>query len=86
MTATEERNARRRVNNALNTLGRLYHDGLPIDRVDDILTAHGFEPTQPAIYCGRDGRVTERVGERSYLTLTWHKMPSGRYEVVAYVN
>jgi hypothetical protein len=87
MTAQQERVARRRVNNALHALGLLRHDSLPIAEIDAALAANGFEETEPAIYCGRDGNCSPmRVGTYTYLSLSWHKYDSGRYEVVAYVN
>jgi hypothetical protein len=87
MTTTEERNARRRANNALAALGREYHDGLALDKMDAILKENGFNTLQSAIYCGRDGRSHEPVGERTWLSLTWHKMEqTGRYEIVAYLS
>jgi hypothetical protein len=87
MNASTERANRTRVNNALYELGRVYHSGLPIMQIDEILTSNGFNATQPAIYCGREGRSNEQVGDRSFLSLSWHKMDqTGNYEVVAYVN
>ena len=86
MTANEERRARKQVNDQLYGLGLAYHDGLPITQIDDILAANGFDKTEPAIYCGRDGRCSQIVGKYTWLSLSWHKMDSGRYEVIAYVN
>lgn len=74
------------VNNRLHVLGLGYHDLLPIAQIDLILTDNGFQPTEPAIYCGADSKFHEPVGDGKYLTITWHKMESGRYEVTAYVN
>jgi len=90
--AAETRKARRRVNASLNELGRVYHDGLPIQTVNDILEQNGFSSLESAIYCGRDGRFNEAVHQGTlrnptYLEFSWHKMEvSGRYEVVAYVS
>lgn len=86
MDAAIERRNRQYVNNELSNLGKKYHDGLPIQQIDDILDAYDFKETEPAIYCGRDGRTNEKVGDRTWLSLSWHKMDSGRYEVVAYVS
>ena len=87
MTAQQERVARRKVNAVLHELGRAYHDGLPISQIDSALEAYGFSATEPAIYCGRDGNCSPmQVGDRTWLSLSWHKMESGRYEVTAYVN
>lgn len=78
--------ARRRVNEALYRLGKVYHNSLPLSDIDNILTENGFNATEPAIYCG-DGRSNEQVGPTTYLSFSWHKMEqTGRYEVVAYVN
>jgi len=87
MTAAAERRNRTRVNEQLYNLGRTYHDFLPIQRINEILDENGFNETEPAIYCGRNGQTLENVGQRTFLSLSWHKMDvTGRYEVVAYVS
>lgn len=87
MTAQTERRNRQFVNKELTNLCAKYHDGLPIQQIDDILDAYDFTETEPAIYCGRDGRTTAKVGQNTWLALSWHKMEvTGRYEVVAYVS
>lgn len=86
MTAAEEKKGRNRVNRELHQLP-IYHDGLPIAQIDTILTSNGFEATESAIYCGREGRANHKVGTKTYLSFTWHKMEeTGRYEIVAYVS
>lgn len=35
---------------------------------------------------GLDGRKHVEIGEGKWLSMSWHRMESGRYEVVAYVN
>ena len=82
---TKQRHA---ANEALNNEVSLrYHDGLPIARIDRILRDNGFNATEPAIWCGREGRVHEQVGSRTWLLVQWHKLEnSGRYEVIAYVS
>ena len=37
-------------------------------------------------YCGRDGHSVEKIGNWSWLSLSWHRMDSGRYEIVAYLS
>ena len=86
MTATQERNARIRVNDALYRFGLTYWESIPLANIDSLLTREGFRETEPAIYCGRDGSSHERVGDHTWFTMTWHKMESGRYEVTAYVS
>lgn len=86
MTAKLETAARRLANKWLSVLPT-YHDGLPISDIDQLLLAAGLNPTEPSIYCGREGRATHQVGDRSWLCLSWYKMDvTGRYEVVAYVS
>ena len=86
MSAHFERASRKQANDALHRLSTVYHDSLPIFDIDRILGFAGFDPTEPAIYCGREGRSHEQVGPRTWFTMTWHKMESGRYEVIAYVS
>ncbi len=75
-----------KINEALYQIGLTYWDCLPIYKIDSILVDNGLEATEAAIYCGRDGSTHEEVGQGKYLTLNWHKMESGRYEIVAYLN
>lgn len=86
--ATVERRNRAHLNAALAELCRAPHDGLPIREMADIATRYGFdaEPLD-GIYTGREGRIHERIGERTWLTMTWYKLPvSGRFEIVAYAS
>jgi len=86
MTRTEERQARAKVNKALAGLPT-YHNGLALADIEQILAANGFSALEPAIYCGRDGRLHEQVGPNTWLSLSWHKMDiTGKYEIVAYVS
>jgi hypothetical protein len=80
-----------RANEALHTLGKTYHDGLPIPEISEILAKHGMSAEGlSGIYCGEQGSTNAQVGtinRRSlYLHLNWYKMPSGRFEIVAYIN
>jgi hypothetical protein len=85
--ARVESRARRRANDALHALTfNRYHEGLALYDIDQILEANGFSPLNAAIYCGRDGSVHEQVGPRTWIRLTWHKMESGRYEIVVYLS
>jgi hypothetical protein len=64
----------------------VYHDSVPLDKVNQALHCHGFDELEPMLLCGREGRLHENVGRNRWLALTWYKMESGRYEVVAYVS
>ena len=86
MDAIQERKAREAVNNALHALP-IYHNALPLADVDAILTANGFKSLEEGIYCGRDGRIHEQIGDRTWIVLTWFKMDvTGRYEINSYVS
>jgi hypothetical protein len=82
-----ERRARQQANEALAALGRTYHQGLPITEIDEILTSAGFRKMEDGVYCGDEGRSHEQIGDRTWLSLSWHRMEeSRRFEIVAYVS
>ena len=85
MTASQERAARSKVMDALAALP-IYHQSLPLADIDAILTANGFKPLEEGIYCGHQGRINDQVGEFSYLVMSWYRMPSGRFEINAYIS
>lgn len=85
MDSKSERKAQTRVNRQLQQLA-IYHDGLPLTQIDNILADNGFSALEEAIYCGREGKVHEQIGSKTWLLMTWYKMESGRYEIVAYVS
>lgn len=87
MEAKIERKNRIAANEALAALGREYHEGLALSKIEEVLVKNGFSPLEPAIYCGREGRSTEQVGPRTYLSLSWYKMDvSGKFEITAYLS
>jgi len=85
MSESIESMARKRANRKLAALGN-YHYGLALVEIDDILESEGFNPLEPAIYCGADGHTHAQVGAKTWISLSWHKMESGRYEVVVYLS
>jgi hypothetical protein len=76
----------KRVNEVLYKMGRTYHASVPLDLVNALLEYNGFTALEAMILCGRDGQLHESVGRNRWLALSWHRMPSGRYEVVAYLS
>lgn len=64
----------------------IYHDGVPLSGINEALVVYGFEPLEPMILCGRVGSLNADIGHNRFLTLSWYKMDSGRYEVVAYAS
>ena len=87
MDAGTERKARKKAKDTFYDLcHNKYYDGLALSLIDEILQSNGFTGLEPAIYCGRDGQCHEQVGKRTWVTLTWHKMESGNYEIVVYLS
>ena len=80
-----ESKARKVANKLLASLAN-YHQFIPTTDIDNALTAAGFRTMEDGIYCGREGSVHEQVGDRTWISLTWYKMESGMYEIVAYVS
>jgi hypothetical protein len=76
-----------RVNEQLWHLGLNYWVSIPLNTVNSILEESGLLPLVDAcLLLGHDGTIHEQVAPDAWLTLSWHRMESGRYEVVAYVN
>lgn len=79
-----------RVNDALHQAGLGYHDtlGKAIDAVSSALESNGFLSGALHVIrmCEGEYRAHVEVGEGKYVTACFHQMPSGRFELVAYVN
>jgi hypothetical protein len=69
-----------------------YHDAVPWAAIDAILSRHDFNPVPEADAvptfgaAGCSDRVHVKVGASTWLVVSTYRMPSGRYEVVAYVS
>jgi hypothetical protein len=85
---TMEKKARRLAGNAIGQLiHNRYFDLIPLREISQILRNHGFDPDDlNGIYVGREGRIHEQVGPRTFLSLSWYQMPSGRFEITAYLT
>lgn len=83
-----EKKARRLAGSAIGQLiHNRYFESLPIGEVSSILQSHGFDPRGlVGIYAGHEGRIHEQVGLRTYLNFSWYRMPSGRFEITAYLT
>lgn len=77
---------KRKINNALYDLTtNRYFDAIPVAQINAILEPFEMK-MEDGIYCGADGHLNEQLADNVWLAMTWHKMPSGRYEIVAYVS
>ena len=74
----------RRVNSKLYQLGLTYHQSVPFEQIHCALSNHGFGPLTDE--AGNATSLHANVGGKSWIHITWHRMSSGKYEVVAYVN
>jgi hypothetical protein len=72
-----------------------YNFFVPLDEIKSIVETVGNttvldddgEPLTGVVMCGDDGRAKFNLKDSNYcLTINWHKMQSGRYEIVSYVS
>jgi len=64
-----------------------YHTSVPFKMIDAILHSNDFLTTGEATAeCETLTSLNACVGEGKWLHISWYKMPSGRFEVTAYVN
>lgn len=89
----------RAVNKELHALTtNQYFQSIPTQEIQTILDKYGMgtnvetnERVMDGIFTGHEGRMSEPIGKNQkgeanmYFTMTWYKMPSGRYEIVPYV-
>ena len=89
---------RKAVNSKLYELLRGYRKDIPLTSIDSILNESGMWMVDEAgnrdgfILCGDNSNATfDMMSENglvmnSMLWLSWYKMTSGRYEVIAYIT
>jgi hypothetical protein len=92
---TQTANTRKnRVNKFLNILGKHYFTEIPLDKIFAFVET-GFESKiidedgtpWSGLLLGDNSRTTFKIENIKYtLFLSWYKMPSGNYEIVAYVS
>ncbi len=81
----------RKVNSALYDIGTKYWGtmGEAFRAIDTALVSNGFEETNGAKQTAGTGTTFHACVDEemnSWLHISWYRMPSGRYEVTAYVN
>jgi hypothetical protein len=92
---TQTANTRKnRVNKFLNILGKYYFTEIPLDKIFAFVET-GFESKiidedgtpWSGLLLGDNSHTTFKIKNIKYtLFLSWYKMPSGNYEIVAYVS
>ena len=73
----------RQINKALNALCASRYDCIPTSGISAILNPLGLA-LEDGIYCGAAGEFLEPIGQNIHLRLSWYRLESGRYEIVAY--
>jgi hypothetical protein len=82
------------VNKQLNALGKNYFSSIPLNLIFSIVEI-GFESKiidedgtpWSGLLLGNNSHTTFDIRDRKYvLFLSWYRMPSGNYEIVAYVS
>jgi hypothetical protein len=81
------------VNDQLHQIGTKYWKSIPMKEIDAILKQQGITYQDDGFFLtGRDSRDSFELiyngmpVSNSMLILTWYKMPSGNWEVVAYLS
>lgn len=85
-----------RINKAFGNEIQTYNDDIPLDTIFAIVARYGGTVVDEAgdpwsgFLCGVQGQATMAVNhpdhKNIFLTVTWYKMESGRYETVVYVS
>jgi len=76
------------VNKDLAPITDKFQSHMPLFDVAAVLTKHGLDPKpmENAVNSKDQGRLHVNVGQGVWLTLTWYKFETGRYEIVAYAS
>lgn len=91
---------RSKINDVLHSISTKYHKSIPITDIFNALKSQDVLPVQEdgtewsGLLVGREGRATidlvrnaeEKTPFKSSLIMSWHKMPSGNYEINAYLS
>lgn len=95
MTKTSKGTIRNRINKEIGKIGT-YHDGIPVDEISVCIKNHGGMMVQEdgtewsGIFCGEQGTCNIPVVFADYsnmfVSISWYKMDSGRYEIVTYIS
>lgn len=92
---TTLRTLRNRTNRALTPFNRNYFDAIPLsdvfNTVENIMggrIVQGDGTPWSGLLLGEDGRAQFQISgfRTASLYMSWHKMESGRYEIVTYVS
>ena len=91
MNPTEIKKAKRKLNVALAKLSThspsTYYPTLPVAALAELANSLGFDGAAfDGVYTGHDGRASIVLGPTVTVTLSWHRMDSGNFELIAYAS
>lgn len=88
MPAPQEARARNKANGELADLSSRYHATMPLPEIKAILEKNGFDGNAvDGVYTGREGRMNEKCGSRSYLSMHWFQLEKTKqWEITAYIS
>jgi len=85
--------AKNRINKALSSFNTTYHVSIPLGEIFTVVYEFAGQVIDvdgtpwSGFLCGDSGQTTFDIeGVKFHLFLSWYTMPSGRYEVIAYVS
>ena len=85
--ATEIQAVTKKVNVELEKINAERHTGMPMREIATVLVNNGLDPEKIHEHLhGDEGRLHVEVGPEIYFTMTWYRMESGRFEIVAYAS
>jgi len=87
LTPAEAQALTKKLNAELAYVNSQKHTGMPMREISMVLTQNDLDPSKVHEHLhGDEGRLHVQVGPETFLTMTWYRMESGRYEVVAYAS
>jgi len=87
MSPTEIKVLTQKVNADLNSINLARHTGMPMSEIASVLTKHGLDtkPVRDHIHAD-EGRLHVEVKKDIWISMTWYRLESGRYEIVIYAT
>ena len=74
----------KKVNVELEKINAERHTGMPMREIAIVLVNNGLDPEKiHENVHGDEGRLNVQVGPEIYFTMSWYRMESGRFEIVA---
>ena len=77
----------KKINTELHPINLHRHTGMPMKEITGVLVGHDLDPEKVREHVhGDEGRINVQVGFDIWFSLSWTRMESGNYEIVAYAS